>query len=141
MDHEKEADRLDRQSRESFFDVSEELSGISIPDGSKVLEIGCGAGTLTEFIAKNYKVQANACDLQRHHVEYAQKKLGDKAKIFQHDITEMDLPETYDFIFLRYVAHHIGAERLDKCMGRIKRGLNSGGRLVIIDVDSLLSGI
>ena len=141
MDHEKEAERLDRQSKDSFFDVSSELEGIEIPEGANILEVGCGAGTLIGYIAKNYRVRANACDLQRHHVEYAQKKLGEAVSVFQHDITEMDLPEKYDFIFLRYVAHHIGAERLNASMARFKKALNPGGKLVIIDVDSLLSGV
>lgn len=141
MKNEKEADRLARQSKTSSFDVTKELEGINIPEGSHVLEVGCGAGTLIAHLQEKHKIKAYACDLQEEHVNYCKDNRSKDIHFFQHDILTQNLPHRYDFIFFRYVTHHLGVDRFKSCLNKLKIALKPNGKIIVIDVDGLMESL
>jgi cyclopropane fatty-acyl-phospholipid synthase-like methyltransferase len=141
MKNEKEADRLARQSQVSSFDVEQELEGIKIEPGCSVVEIGCGAGSLISFLNRVNDIKAYACDLQDEHVEYCKDNRDKSIHFFQHDILSQNLPHRYDYIFFRYVTHHLGVERFRKCINRLKMALKPDGKIIVIDCDGLMENI
>ncbi len=141
LKNENEVDRLARQSQSINYNVAEEISGVKIEDGEKVLEIGCGAGSLISYLNMNNKIDAHACDLQLEHVDYCKKNCSSDITFFQHDAVLSDFTQKYDHIFIRYVGHHLGVDLFKKCLLNAKNALHPDGRLTIIDIDSLFEGI
>lgn len=138
LENEQEASRLERQSMSTSYSISKELEGLVLKENSKVLEIGCGAGTLINYLNSQYEVEAQACDLQPEHIEHCRENSPKNIHFFQHNILTQSLTEKYDYIFMRYVTHHLGAKSFEASLGRIKKALTPAGKVIIIDVDGLM---
>ena len=61
-------------------------------------------------------------------VEHARGALGERATVFQADLTELELNEPVDAVFSNAVFHWIADH--DRLFGRLFAALRSGGRLV-----------
>lgn len=70
----------------------------------RVLEPGCGSGRLvTEMAARGYQV--SGIDLSTRSLRYLQKRLdrrGLKAKLYESDFTNIDLPDQFDAAFCTF---------------------------------------
>ena len=136
-----EIDRLQTQNNSDGYSVATELEGFTFSDNSTVLDIGCGAGTLTEYLLSNFNIQSHACDLVEDHVEFCKEKFKNKSTVFQHDILEAPTKEKYDYIVMRYVPHHLGEEMFIRAAKNMKASLNIDGQLVIIDIDGMFRNL
>lgn len=141
LKNENEAKRLDEQSQSESFNVATEIRDIDIPENVKILEVGCGAGSLIGHLNANHNITAHGCDLQQEHINYCKNKFDSSIHFFQHDIVNQDLDEKYDLIFMRFVAHHLGTTIFKKALINMKKALNENGKIVIIDVDGLLTSV
>jgi SAM-dependent methyltransferase len=141
LQNEKEADRLKRQSEAKEFDVAAEISHLKIKANSNVLEIGCGAGTLINYLFSNNHIMAAGCDLQLEHVKFCKENSPESIDFFQHDIVKQRLTDKYDYIFMRYMTHHLGSDLFLKAMENVKHGLKPAGKVVVIDIDGLFENI
>ncbi|MHA1123001.1 MAG: class I SAM-dependent methyltransferase [Candidatus Heimdallarchaeota archaeon] len=77
--------------------------------GKEVFEVGCGGGSLTEWLV-NQGASVVACDVSEQMVKYTKKKLGSKAKILIADISEpLDFLEvnSVDMIIASLVLHYM----------------------------------
>lgn len=137
----KEADRLERQSKVDEFSVENELSELVLPTGCDVLEVGCGAGSLISYLNSKFSIKAKGCDLQEEHIEHCLNNYGDRIEFFQHDIIKSPLSEKFDYVFMRYIAHHLGQAGLMLALKNIKKSLRPGGKIFLIDIDGLFSNI
>lgn len=133
----KELDRLQVQSENTNYSIQKEFENIVIKPGAKILDIGCGAGTLIEYVIQNYQGSYYACDLTLDHVNFCKEKFKDKLEVFQHDIVASPLNEKYDHIFMRYVPHHLGMDLFVKALLNIKQSLNKQGKFTVIDLDGM----
>ncbi|MAX67302.1 MAG: hypothetical protein CME66_10240 [Halobacteriovoraceae bacterium] len=137
-----EVNRLDAQSQSAKFDISKELNFFSPKNNSSVLEIGCGAGNVISYLNGAYKIKASGCDLLEEHVQYCKENCSSQINFFQHDIRNTEIDEKkYDYIIMRYVAHHLGVRDFEKSIKNILKSLKPGGELIIIDVDGLMKNI
>lgn len=114
--------------------ILQNLKKAGLKSTSKVLEIGCGIGTVTHLIAKatpNGKVLAvdispKSIDMARHfnqrfnHVEFAVT-----------DMTDFSRPEKFDFVVLPDVIEHIPLEQHPHLFQVIAQHLHEGSTVAI----------
>jgi ubiquinone/menaquinone biosynthesis C-methylase UbiE len=109
------------------------------PDGSKVLEVGCGVGAQTITLAKNSpQAEITSVDISEPSLNHA-KNLIEKEGISNVDFQVadiMNLPfedETFDYVFICFVLEHlpdpVGA------LLSLKRVLKKGGSITVIEGD------
>lgn len=101
---------------------------IQAPAGSRVLDLGCGNGTLTEALARRgYRVLG--MDASPELVALAKEQHPDLS-FTEGDATTFTLPEPVDVIFSNAVFHWIDRDRQPLLAGCIARALRKGGELV-----------
>lgn len=87
------------------------LKRFGMQPGHRVLEIGCGIGTLTELIADEIGAEGAllATDLSPKSIEIAQERLGHLAhvELIAGDVITMDCKSVYDVVVLPDVIEHI----------------------------------
>jgi cyclopropane fatty-acyl-phospholipid synthase-like methyltransferase len=100
-----------------------------LPDGSRVLELGCGRGVpATREIAKRHEVvgvdiSSSQIALARHHVP--------EATFVQADVMELELPaDAFDAVVSFYMFGHIPPGELGRLAERIAGWLRPGGWLL-----------
>lgn len=121
------------------FSLSSELKGIQLLPHLRVLDAGCGSGVLCRYLESNYQdLSVSGCDLSEESLSYARdKSTKESTRFFKHDIINGKLPaDSYDVIFNRLVAHHLG-ENLSRAYKNFYDGLRPGARLYVIDTDGL----
>ncbi len=96
------------------FVVYNQIVKSGLKRDSKVLEIGCGIGTLTGLLYSYLKNgQLLAADISNESIEIAKKRIGISSRI-QYMVTDMidfSVPEKFDFVILPDVMEHIPVEQ------------------------------
>ena len=99
----------------------------------RVLDVGCGAGWLTNTIAYNYPCQVTGIDFNLVAVERAQavaQHLGLSSQIMEYDLVKFVPEEKFDLVISLGVIHHT-----DNCLGAIRHLLRhvlaSNGKMYI----------
>ena len=103
--------------------------GLIMPRG-KALDICCGAGTNTVYLAQN-GFDVTGIDISRTAIEIAKKK-AHQAKVDINFLAEsfIDLPfndEAFDFVFDMGCFHHVGVEERAKFIAGVHRVLKKDG--------------
>ncbi|MEV6287973.1 class I SAM-dependent methyltransferase [Kribbella sp. NPDC051770] len=107
------------------------LSGVGVRPGWRCLEIGPGAGTITQLLSEQVGPDGHvtSVDLDPRYVEP-----GPNIDVRTDDIRTMDLPEgRYDLIYARLVLMHVTGR--DDVVRRLAAALRPGGVLVLSDWD------
>lgn len=102
----------------------------SLPDGAKIMDVGCGDGfhlsLLRKFGNKNWKLEG--VDLDRRAIKAAERS---GLKVHFGSVESLDLTKnSYDLIFMIQTIEHV--ERPDEILDSVFRLLKPGGRLVIV---------
>lgn len=105
---------------------------LHLSEGRKVLEVGCGIGSLTQFFsARGYEVLAS--DISPVCIEAASRKHLRAATFMCADISQMDpwrgLSERFDTVVMSDVLEHI--QDAASALKNVKRVLKKNGVLVI----------
>jgi cyclopropane-fatty-acyl-phospholipid synthase len=101
--------------------------------GQRLLDIGCGWGSLVIHAAKHFGVHAEGITLSEPQVELARSRIAEaglenKAKIELRDYREIAATsELYDAIVSIGMAEHVGRERLPDYFAVVHRVLKPGG--------------
>ena len=116
---------------------------LELKGGNKVLDIGCGTGSLTIEIAKSLLPDGNpsvvGLDAAPRMIEVARRKARNLSNIrFDAQIAEcLPYPEDYfDAAVSTFFFHHINFELKQKVLEESRRVLRKNGRLIIVDVDT-----
>ena len=120
------------------------IAAIQAKDGEKILDFGCGTGTLTTAIAASHQaISLHGYDIDHEVLTIAKEKAlrfhFDAMPSFRRvDITDLArLPEealkSFDCITSSLVFHHLTGERKQKAFESIRRLMKPGGRLVLVD--------
>ncbi len=116
------------------------LDRLNLKPGQRLLEIGCGWGSLAEIAARDYGVQVIGLTLSTEQKAYADKrmkkaKLADKVEIRLADYRELD--ERFDAVASVEMVEAVGQEYWDDYLAAISRALSPGGRaaLQLISMD------
>jgi len=107
---------------------------MNVKDGNKVLEIGCGWGGFSEYLAKNYNVTIDCITISKKQFEFTKDRINDAGlnnKVNVMFLDYRDLKEKYDRIASIEMIEAVGEKYLDKYFETIKRSLNANGAAVI----------
>jgi len=101
-----------------------------LPLGAHVLDLGCGAGIKTRYIAnKGFKVTGT--DFSEKMIELAKKECP-RVDFEVWDLFEIgSFPRTFDAIFANAVLLHVPKARVVEVLQKIKGRINTGGFLYI----------
>ena len=103
---------------------------------SRVLEIGCGNGSLTKLIAPKVKSgKITALDISSESINTAKRNLSQYKNIdfVIGDVSQVNISEQYDLILLSDVLEHIRLEFHDSLFQKISELLDSNG-IVFINI-------
>jgi SAM-dependent methyltransferase len=114
-----------------YYRLLSEIYRQRIPEGSSVLEIGCGTGTLLDSLRPGRGV---GLDISPRMVGIAASKFP-RLKFLVADAESFDLGETFGFIIAPDVVEHL--TDVAAMFRSVRRHLSPGGRLVVTSVNPL----
>ncbi|HUB05387.1 MAG TPA: cyclopropane-fatty-acyl-phospholipid synthase family protein [Myxococcales bacterium] len=104
---------------------------LQLKPGEKMLDVGCGWGTLVLESAKNFGVDATGVTLSRNQSEFAEgriKAAGMEGKARVLTLDYRDIPKTtYDKISCLEMAEHVGMKNFQKFLRQIYSLLDDDG--------------
>lgn len=131
----KETDRLTKQSTLSHFDINKELSGFSFEGFKYHLDVGCGDGRLCSHLKQLHpNMEVFGIDIDKARIETA-KSLHSNINFIHGNILNEELPQCFDLITNRLVAHHFNLDGYKSLLSRMYESLKANGEIVIIDMD------
>ena len=101
----------------------------------RVLEIGCGVGTLTELLVKYVGPEGSvlATDLSPRSIDVARNSLSRFAAValMAGDILDLEVPGKFDVVVLPDVIEHIPLEHHPRLFARLASWLRPGGFVLL----------
>ena len=107
---------------------------LNIKDNNKVLEIGCGWGGFSEYLAKKYDVSIDCITISKKQLEFTKRRIfqaGLNNKVNVMFLDYRDLKERYDKVASIEMIEAVGEKYLDKYFNTIKKSLNTHGTAAI----------
>jgi SAM-dependent methyltransferase len=114
-------------------------AGTRYPDGSSVLEAGCGVGAQTVILARNSPGARFTCvDLSPVSLEAARARARaaslDNVTFREADLFDLPFPDgTFDHVFVCFVLEHLA--RPGEALAALRSRLRAGGTLTAIEGD------
>ena len=107
---------------------------LNLKDGNKILEIGCGWGGFSEYLAKKRDVMIDCITISKKQYEYTKRRifknnLNNKVNVMFLDYR--DLKDRYDNIASIEMIEAVGEKYLDQYFRTIKNSLKSNGYAAI----------
>jgi len=102
---------------------------LKLPVGVSVLDVGCGGGQDSKFLAAN-GMKVLGIDIAKEMIAKAQR-LVPQAKFKVMDLYKMPNNKKYDGIWCTRVFHHISLKEQDKFLNKLNSLLKIGGLLYI----------
>lgn len=118
------------------YRIKKTLIFADVRKNSKILDIGCGTGSLLYELSKDNSLELHGIDLSKEMIKIAKEKLKNKAllKIGNVNFLLRKYKINYfDYIFIEDAFHHLPNQ--EKLIVWIKRLLNKEGKLVICDLN------
>ena len=107
---------------------------LNFKSGDKVLEIGCGWGGFSEYLAKKYEVLVDCITISKKQYEYSKKRIFEKGlnnKVNVKFLDYRDLNSKYDKIASIEMIEAVGDKYLNDYFKIIKNSLNPNGKAAI----------
>ncbi|MGW1751463.1 class I SAM-dependent methyltransferase [Streptomyces sp. NPDC002092] len=107
---------------------------LALTTGQRLLDVGCGWGSLAIHAAREYGVNVVGITLSQEQAAYARKRVADEGLTDRVEIRVQDYRDVpdgpYDAIASVGMAEHVGKERYLEYAEDLYRLLKSGGRLL-----------
>jgi ubiquinone/menaquinone biosynthesis C-methylase UbiE len=122
------------RARRALLDQSD------IPSGGRVLDIGCGTGTMAILIKQLHpKVDVVGLDPDPKALARARRKAGRSRASIQFDqgfSDSLPYPDAFfDRVFSSFMLHHLQAGEKEKTLREVRRVLTPGGSLHLLDFE------
>ena len=125
-----------RRQAERNIKIAEQLfTQIDSSNVKKVLEVGCGIGVLSSYLAREYKWDVTGIDLDPEQIERAKNDNveNEYLKFFEADATKLPFENReFDMVLSFDVLHHI--PNWDKAFTEISRVLSPKGAYILNDL-------
>lgn len=107
---------------------------LGLTPGQRLLDVGCGWGSMAIHAAREYGVQVVGVTLSQEQAAYARKRVADEGLTDRVEIRVQDYRDVadgpFDAISSIGMAEHVGAERYLEYADQLYRLLKPGGRLL-----------
>ncbi|KJY34040.1 SAM-dependent methyltransferase [Streptomyces katrae] len=107
---------------------------LALTPGQRLLDVGCGWGSMALHAAREYGVQVTGITLSTEQAAYARKRIADEGLTDRIEIRVQDYRDVkdgpYDAISSIGMAEHVGSERYREYAGILHGLLAPGGRLL-----------
>jgi len=131
--------RFDGYIKAAFADRHRELNQISLPKDARVLDVGCGTGTVALYVAYKTKAKVLGIDIDADRLDCAKERRDvwslPKCTFLLRNIINLDGPNKFDLIYLEEALHHM--EPRAEAVRKIADLLRPGGKLIISEVNAL----
>lgn len=122
-----------RTSAAAVDPVTEAVVELGQLRGCRVLDVGCGPGTVLRQLALGFAVEAVGVDSSPKMIEVARDAVGAHGEFHVGRAEELPVAsEAFDGVVMRWVVHHLDRSA---AFAEIRRVLRPGGRLVITTTD------
>ncbi|GLZ11887.1 methyltransferase type 11 [Actinomadura sp. NBRC 104425] len=115
-------------------------SGTAYPDGSRVLEAGCGVGAQTVHLVANspgahfVAVDVSEDSLERARARVAAERPGARVEWHRADLFDLPFPDAaFDHVFVCFVLEHLRDPA--RALAGLRRVLAPGGTITVIEGD------
>ena len=130
--------RLQLQNTKPQYSVENEINFLKLDlNGKKVLDAGCGIGTLTHLLSQKFNCKIEGCDFSSDRIQEANLNSNSNTLFSVQDLRKLSMAdESFDYVFVRFVLEHT----LDpySILRELRRVLKNNGELIIIDFDGLI---
>ncbi|MEU0395078.1 cyclopropane-fatty-acyl-phospholipid synthase family protein [Streptomyces sp. NPDC006208] len=107
---------------------------LALTEGDRLLDVGCGWGSMVIHAAREYGVQVTGVTLSREQATYARKRIAEEGLTDRIEIRVQDYRDVkdgpYDAISSIGMAEHVGEVRFREYADQLLSLLKSGGRLL-----------
>ena len=137
-----EISRLEEQARVRWPQEVLVLRNAGLKAGNSIVDIGCGPGIITEYLAKEVDESGLVVGIEKNEVLYSlattRTATYNQVQIRNYDacdLTEVN-DNSFDFAYVRFVLQHLPDP--NKLLIEAHRILKPGGKLIVMDVDDSL---
>ncbi|MEU9302583.1 cyclopropane-fatty-acyl-phospholipid synthase family protein [Streptomyces sp. NPDC048269] len=107
---------------------------LDLAPGARLLDVGCGWGSMALHAAREYGVQVTGITLSREQAAYARKRVAEEGLADRIEIRVQDYRDVndgpYEAVSSIGMAEHVGAARYREYAGTLYGLLTPGGRLL-----------
>ncbi|MEU4499438.1 cyclopropane-fatty-acyl-phospholipid synthase family protein [Streptomyces sp. NPDC023998] len=107
---------------------------LALKEGDRLLDVGCGWGSMAIHAAREYGVQVTGVTLSREQAAYARKRIAEEGLTDRIEIRVQDYRDVrdgpFDAISSIGMAEHVGAVRYHEYATQLLSLLKPGGRLL-----------
>src|SRR5258706_1615716 len=134
-------DGMDAETHRHFTDFANMATALALPPGSRILDVGCGSGWLSEYFARlgydvtGIDISDELIAMSRERVELVPYDVDHetalRCRFLTQDIESAPLPEKFDAVICYDSLHHFEDERKVFC--HLAQMLDIGGLLFILE--------
>lgn len=102
--------------------------------GARILDVGCGTGSVLNYITKNIHVDYVGCDINPDYIARAMKKFGNRGAFYCCDINALPEKESgFDFALAIGIFHHLDDNSAMALVASVKKKLTPEGKFFIAE--------
>jgi ubiquinone/menaquinone biosynthesis C-methylase UbiE len=134
------AEAYDRVSNFQFEEGKRLVERLELVEGARVLDVGCGTGRLTRWIAEQLgpKGSVVGIDPLEHRISFARSKAGSvRFEVGQAEDLSAFEDESFDAVCMSAVLHWVSDKA--KALAETRRVLRPGGRVAVTTLPQELS--
>jgi len=110
---------------------------LKLVEGQRLLDVGCGWGSMILYAARNYGVHATGITLSAEQRDFITERIAEQGLVGRVDVRLQhyrefdDPPATFDAVSSIEMGEHVGEEHYPGYVDIMYRALKPGGRLVL----------